>query len=182
MAKIATAGNQLGLPYGTYFGGTGTDSANAISVPANDLVLIAGQTNSHSIHNTTSQPFAGGASDAFVARINTFAIGASSLVYSTFVGGSGDDSALAVSAEFTGVAYVAGKTTSTDFHAPFVGFQVPVLNGFDSTKTNNNADGFVIKLAPDGASASYFTYYPSGPISAIATNNSNALWRERPTA
>ncbi len=169
LMKIATVGNHVGFPYGTYFGGTGADSANAISVPVNDLVLIAGQTNSPNIHNTTSQMYAGGNSDAFAARINTFASGANSLIYSTFLGGSGDDSAQAVSADFTGVAYVAGKTTSTDFHPTSP-------NGFNTVKTTSNTDGFLVKLTPVGAAATYFTYYTSGPISAIATDlNANAF-------
>ena len=168
--KIATANNTPSLVYGTYFGGTGADSANAISVPTNDLVVIAGQTNSPSIHNpTNSQGFSGGNSDAFVARFNTFVSGASSFVYSMFLGGSGDDYAQGVAADFSGVVYVAGNTTSTNF-------QPASANGYDTLKTNNAVDGFLVKLVPSGTLATYLTYYPAGPINGVAIDlNANAF-------
>jgi hypothetical protein len=50
--------------------------------------------------------------DAFVTKLNA---SGSALVYSTFLGGTDDDRATAISVDSAGAAYVAGGTASSDF-------------------------------------------------------------------
>ena len=75
------------------------------------------------------------------------------LVYSTYLGGSGNDSARDIKVDSSGNAYVCGETTSTNF---------PTANAFDSTfNTGNTAaarDAFVAKLNAAGTAFVYSTY------------------------
>src|SRR5262249_50876085 len=56
--------------------------------------------------------FAGGRSDAFVAEINSTG---NALVYSTYLGGNGDDGAAAIALDPLGNVYVGGNTSSVNF-------------------------------------------------------------------
>ena len=58
------------------------------------------------------QPTCGGSVDAFVAKFNA---SGSALVYSTYLGGSGDDYGLGIALDSSGNAYVTGYTVSTNF-------------------------------------------------------------------
>lgn len=71
-----------------------------------------------------------------------------SLVYATFLGGSGDDFGRAIAVDQTGAAYVAGRTTPGNF---------PVTPGAVDTVAVN-AEGFVAKLTRDGRFFEYVTY------------------------
>ncbi|MBV8857913.1 MAG: VCBS repeat-containing protein [Acidobacteria bacterium] len=70
------------------------------------------------------------------------------LVYSSYLGGAGDDTGAAVAVDSSGSAYVVGTTTSSDF---------PGTGSFQATKDAFN-DAFVVKLNPDGKSLAYATY------------------------
>src|SRR5262249_56577886 len=81
------------------------------------------------------------------------------LVYSTYLGGSGRDEALAVAVDAAGSAYVTGTTESPGF---------PVANAFQPAFAKNlqplagsgpsTSDAFVVKLAPNGSAILYSTY------------------------
>jgi len=70
------------------------------------------------------------------------------LLYSTFLGGSGDDRGYGVAVDGEGNAYVAGYTTSSDF---------PMVNPYDNTY-NEEGDVFVTKFSPAGNTVLYSTY------------------------
>jgi hypothetical protein len=91
------------------------------------------------------QPANGGGVDAFVAEINP---SGSALVYSTYLGGSGNDNATGIAVDSAGNAYVTGETTSTDF---------PTKNPLEPTYFGNG-DAFVTKLDPAGSALVYSTY------------------------
>jgi len=71
------------------------------------------------------------------------------LVYSTFLGGSGDDQASAITVDADGHAYITGRTDSLDF---------PLENAFQKNN-HGGTDAFVTKLAPDGRSLDFSTYF-----------------------
>ncbi|MBI2821710.1 MAG: SBBP repeat-containing protein [Acidobacteria bacterium] len=70
------------------------------------------------------------------------------LVYSTYLGGSGNDVARSIAVDASGNAYVTGDTTSADF---------PTLNPLQGTN-GGGGDIFVAKLNPSGSALVYSTY------------------------
>lgn len=107
----------------------------------------ASQTNCISNSPTTT-------TDAFVAKINPNQPG-SNPVYSTFIGGSGDEQGLAIAVDTTGNAYVTGSTSSTDWVSPGTGFQTSPGGGPPTT------DAFVAKIGNLVGSTyplNYFSY------------------------
>lgn len=88
---------------------------------------------------------AGGFADAFVAKLNATG---SALVYSTYLGGDGDDEAFALAVDALGNARVAGLTASTNF--PTVAALQPAHGGDD--------DGFLARLNASGTALLQSTY------------------------
>ena len=105
------------LVYSTYLGGNGTGEGTGIAVDATGSAYLTGGTNSTNF--PTQDPLAGtlaGGFDAFVAKLNA---AGNALVYSTYLGGSNEDSGQGIAVDAAGNAYVTGNTKSTNF---------PVLN------------------------------------------------------
>src|SRR5262249_21322078 len=106
---------------------------------------IVGWTNSvdfPSVNNPLQTGFGGGASDAFVARIDTTATSPTAPGhYSTYLGGSLDDYGTSIAVDVNGASYAAGETSSTNFPVT-LGVVQPSLGG------GANTDAFVSKLGP----------------------------------
>src|SRR5262249_42136014 len=149
IAKWNAAGT---LVYSTYLGSFRDDTANAIAVDNAGNAVIAGTTSSMNfpVANAIQSVFAGGSdlvTDAFVARLNP---SASSILWSTYLGGASDDSARAVAVDANGNVYVAGQTGSIDFPtaSAFVANRPGLVNGFvakidnSSTIANNSSIAF----------------------------------------
>jgi hypothetical protein len=153
------------LTYSTYYGGNYGEKPWAIAVNPNDgSVYVAGQT--YSNKSTNGIPFwtpdafqttnHGGkiSGDAFVARFDSTG---TNLIYATFLGGSGNDSALSLAVDASGNAYLAGFTDSTNF--PTQNAVYDHINSLYNTKTHNYAvDAFVAELNPAGDGLVYSTY------------------------
>jgi hypothetical protein len=99
------------LSYSTYLGGSDEDEAFGIAVDASGNAYIAGQTNSPSFPAHTGTVSTAGLFDAFVSKLDA---SGSSIVFTTLIGGSSDDSALGVAVNSTGT-YVVGNTKSNNF-------------------------------------------------------------------
>jgi len=141
--KLNPAGNNL--VFSTYLGGSGSESGNAIALDALSDVYVTGNTTSTGFPRLTPlQASKSGKQDAFVAKINS----SGTLAYSTYLGGSDDDSASAIAVDSVGNAYVTGGTFSSDF---------PVVNAFQKSG-GGGEDAFVAKLSPSGSSLMYCTY------------------------
>jgi uncharacterized protein (TIGR03437 family) len=144
------------ISYSTYLGGAGFDSGKGIAVDAAGNAYITGQTNS--IDFPTVPPFQnafGGSNNVFVLKLNP---AGTALVYSTTIGGSGDESGNGIAVDAAGNAYVTGITNSQNF---------PIVGGFQSSasmSTNLNGttsifnQGFVLKLNPTGTALVYSSY------------------------
>jgi hypothetical protein len=144
VAKLSPNGS--GLVYASYFGGSGDDYGGRLALDAAGDVLLSGSTSSADFPTVNPlQPNLAGGDDAFVAKL---AADGSSLVYSTYLGGSADDEGRGVAVDAAGNAYVTGRTHSADF--PTEKPLQPTLAGGD--------DGFVAELTPDGAALVYSTY------------------------
>ena len=133
------------LVYSTYLGGSGEDVGTGIAADANGAAYVTGLTESANFPTANpAQPTLGGAIDAFIVKLNP---AGTAVVYSTYIGGSGEDQGLAIAADTAGAAYVTGQTCSSDF---------PTKNGFQPA-SGGFCDAFVTKLDPAG-SISYSTY------------------------
>ena len=84
--------------------------------------------------------------DAFVTKLNA---AGSALVYSTYLGGSGDDDGNGIAVDSSGNAYVTGYTDSTNF---------PTANAFQAAFGGGSGDAFVTKLNAAGSALVYSTY------------------------
>jgi len=135
------------LLFSTYLGGSGADEGLAIALDGSGNPYVAGYTLSSDFPTQNAlQTTLAGPSDAFVAEINP---GTSSLVFSTYLGGSGTESAQSIALDATGNIYVAGTTSSSDF---------PVTSGAAQATVGGMDDAFVVKLSPGGAQKVYATY------------------------
>jgi hypothetical protein len=105
--------------YSTYLGGSSTDEGGGIAVNAAGQAYVTGWTASSDF--PTVNPLQANCDncslssyDAFVAKLNS---AGSSLVYSTYLGGSGSDYGIGIAVDSVGSAYVTGWTWSSDLHA-----------------------------------------------------------------
>ena len=104
------------LVYSTYLGGSGRDFGTGIAVDAAGNATVTGWTESLDFPVTPNafQPLPGGRIDAFVSKLDP---AGASLIYSTYLGGSGNDVAFRVALDAAGCAYVTGAESSGDFPA-----------------------------------------------------------------
>ncbi|MCP4217333.1 MAG: hypothetical protein GY765_22000 [bacterium] len=121
------------LLYSTYLGGANHDFGYAIALDASGSAYVTGSTSSTNFPNTY-RPHQGNY-DAFVAGLDPTRGGASSLIYSTHLGGAGDDYGKGIAVDTNGNAYVTGYTDSTDFIT---------LNHYQTFQ--GDADAFVSKV------------------------------------
>jgi hypothetical protein len=157
------------LVYSTFLGGAFADYGEAIAVDSSGAAYVTGTTTSTDFP-TTAGAFdrtSNGSTDIFVTKL---AAAGSSLAYSTYLGGSGPDSAAAVAIDASGAAYVTGSTGS--------GF--PTTPGaFDTTFNGGVEDAYVLKLAAAGSSLVYSTFLGSSQFEqggAIAVDASGAAY------
>jgi hypothetical protein len=155
-----------GLLYSTYIGGnsfTG-DYSTGLVIDGQGNAYVTGFTFSLDYPTTPGafQPVSlssGNPETAFVSKLNPTG---NSLVYSTFLGGSGEDDAYALAVDGTDDLYVAGSTGSTDF---------PVTsNAYQSTNKAAAESGdtaFLTELNPAGSAELYSTFL-GGSISDSA--------------
>ena len=135
-----------GIAYSTYLGGTGADTGRSIAVDGSGTAYVTGGTGSSDFPTANPlQPASGGGKDAFVARLDA---AGSSLLYSTYLGGSGADDGYGIALDGSGRVYVTGETSSSDF--PTANAAQPLYAG--------GFDAFVTKLDVVGSAVFYSTY------------------------
>ncbi len=133
------------LVYSTYLGSSGDDVGHDIAVDASGAAYITGRTSSNYFPRVNSyQGTYQGSYDSFVTKLSS---AGNSLVYSTFLGGDGEEWGNGIVVDTTGSAYVTGYTFSTDF---------PLVNSYQTDQ--NYADAFVTKFSSEGNSLIYSTY------------------------
>lgn len=134
------------ISYSTYLGGTLADTATDIAIDAAGNAYITGYTLSTDFDTASAvNPSKAGSIDVFISKINA---SGSSLVYSTYLGGTGADWGYGISVDSSGAAAIAGITASADF---------PVVSAIQSGYGGSN-DGFVTKLNAAGSAIVYSTY------------------------
>ncbi len=140
------------LSYSTFLGGNSYDGAYSIAVDASGNAYVTGWTSSTDFATTSGAfqtTFGGGDfnGDAFVTKLNPTG---STLVYSTYLGGSSNEYGHYIAVDASGNAYVTGVTSSTDFATTSGAFQTTYGGGL--------SNGFVTKLNPTGSALVYSTY------------------------
>ncbi|HMJ24611.1 MAG TPA: SBBP repeat-containing protein, partial [Pyrinomonadaceae bacterium] len=130
------------LVYSTYLGGSGDDLGSSIAVDGSNNVYVAGTTSSTNfpLHSAAFGTNAGLA-DIFVTKID--AAGAN-IVYSTYIGGSGQDRGDGIAIDSSGNAYVVGRVDSASTNFP------TTVGSFASTYRGGDFDGVVFKLNGQG--------------------------------
>jgi Beta-propeller repeat len=107
------------LVYATYLGGGGVENGTGITTDGNGLAFVTGLTTSSNFPVAGAlQPAFGGIADAFLALVDTRVSGASSLPYSSFLGGSGNDSAGAIALTPYKNPVIVGQTSSPNIGNP----------------------------------------------------------------
>jgi hypothetical protein len=170
VAKLGADGRAL--VYSTYLGGGELDAAYGVAVDQNGQVVVTGNTASPTFPlRNALQRTKRGLFDAFVTKLTPTG---NAFVYSTYLGGSEFEEAMAVAVDSTGTAYLAGMTSSTDF--PVVNAVQPknaggacVIDG----ETFPCSDTFVTTLTPDGATLGFSTYLGGRGLEG------DGLWIER---
>lgn len=189
--KAAAAGNAnafvtklnstgTALVYSTYLGGSGLatetpsggDEGSAIAVDAGGDAFVAGQTYSPDFpitagaFQTNNNGSAKNDSNAFISKLSP---SGSTLLYSTFLGGSGasrgvvsGDSVHAIAVDAAGNAYVVGYTFSADFPVTPEAFQTA-----NNAAPNLSTNLFITKLNPTGAALIYSTYLGGSPPASV---------------
>jgi Beta-propeller repeat len=144
VTKFAPDGSAL--LYSTYLGGTQQGAgARDIAVDSLGAAYVTGWKTSADFPLVNPLPGTGGGVDAFVSKL---APDGMSLIYSTFLGGSGSDWGLGIAIDAGGAAYVTGNTDSGDF---------PTMNAVQP-QSDGGVDAFVVKIAPEGGAMIYGTY------------------------
>lgn len=108
------------LVWSTYVGRTGDDIFEGLAIEGSGIVTVAGGTSSGIYPwtpGTYDRSFNGGGWDAVVTRLDPAKQGAAQLVYSTYLGGSSNEWAMALALDATGGAIVTGRTFSPNFPA-----------------------------------------------------------------
>lgn len=133
--------------FSTYLGGGADEIGYGIATDSTSNVYVSGVTSSANfpLQNPAQTQFGGGGTDAFVTKINA---AGSALVYSTWIGGSGDDYASRVAVDSTGSATFTGNTFSPDF---------PLENTIPGT-AGSGSDAFVVRLNAAGSARVFSTY------------------------
>jgi hypothetical protein len=168
------------LAYSTYLGGSGSNGAgdygNAIAVDASGDAFVAGSTASGDFPASSAafQTSLHGTSNAFVTELNPAGAGE---VYSTFLGGSGADSAQAIAVDTSGHAYVGGRTSSTDFPTSASAMEGAGVSN-DGIFAQWGLNAFAAKLSPNGSSLVYSTFIEgaSASIAGLAIDSAGNLY------
>ena len=153
------------LLYSTYFGGTQGDMQFKADIVANGngKATFGSDTSTDiQIVNGFQATRLGGTTEGFVAQLDTNAMGAAGLLYSTYLSGSGEDHVLALDIDPNGFVYVGGETRSNTNFPVTAGaarqFNNPVAGGQEPW------DGFVARLdlTKTGAASRVYTTFTGG--------------------
>lgn len=132
--------------FSTYLGGSLADESSGTAVDSEGNMYMVGTTDSLNFPSSTGvvQPTLNSGKDVFVTKLKA----SGELVYSTYIGGGGDDFGSSISVDGDGNAYITGTTSSSNF---------PTTPGALQTVNSGGSDAFVVKLNQNGSALSYST-------------------------
>jgi hypothetical protein len=155
VTELNAAGSAL--TFSTFLGGSGDDRAYGLALDGSNNIYVTGTTVSSNFPTTTGvfQPELKGTSNAFISKLNP---AGSSLLYSTYLGGSGVDQANAIAVNAAGAAYITGFTESSDFPTQYPVQGILGLSNNNLCGSAPCADAFITQLNPAGNGLTYSTY------------------------
>ena len=150
------------LDYSTYFGGSKDEVPGGVATDSEGNIYLAGSTGSldFPVLSPFQEEFAGGGSpngDVFVTKLDPTA---SSVLYSTYIGGGGTDICRGIGVDSQGRAVVTGSTFSGDF---------PFSAGAFQEECSGKCP-FVVRLSTDGSQLSYGTFVGRGDGGAVSVD------------
>jgi len=172
VTKLNSTGTAL--VYSTYLGGIDYDSGSGITVDTEGNAYVTGYTRSNNFPITagafqTTFADPAGSGNVFVTKIDPTG---GALVYSTYLGGSGDEqfsgARNGIALDSSGSAYVTGSTRSADFPITAGAFQSVHSGAFDNP--------FVTKLDPTGSALIYSTFLGEGTGQGIAVDSNGSAY------
>jgi hypothetical protein len=184
-----------GLLYVSYLGGSsGADAGTGVAVDAGGNACLTGYTGSSNFPTTTGafQTTYSKSEDAFVAKFNPTLSGPASLLWSSYLGGSGTDGYISdnhavimpgqtgpgIAVDSAGNLYVTGSTSSGNFPTTAGAFQTRLANPAGRGVTTIDSDAFVCKINPAGTALVYWTYLGGnnldGGSSIVVDSSGNA--------
>jgi hypothetical protein len=132
----------------TFLGGTSQDQIQGVAVDSSGNIYVTGLTTSTNFPTQGPEQSSNkGGEDVFVSKLDPTG---AKLLYSTYLGGSGDDQGTAIAVDGSGDAYVTGLTFSTDF---------PVTSGAYQATLSGADDAFVAELDATGSTLKFATYF-----------------------
>jgi hypothetical protein len=150
VTKVAPDGDTL--IFSTFLGGSVWDEGYGIALGGSGAVYVYGNTSSANFP-TTQGAFDithNGSYDAFLTKMT---YDGSALAYSTYLGGSSNETGGSMIVDGSGAAYVTGITSSSNF---------PIIPGSFDTTHNGNLDAFVSKVSTNGNALLYSTFLGGG--------------------
>ncbi len=144
VTKLSPDGQKL--IYSTYLGGRDNDEAQGIALDGDEAVVVGFTYSKDFPKEEAYQPSLRGTTDAFVTRLSE---DGSALVFSTFFGGTVDDSGRDIAIDVDGSLHLTGTTNSTSF--PVVDAVQGRLRGLE--------DAFASTLSGDGQRLLFSTFY-----------------------
>ncbi|MEK6288871.1 MAG: SBBP repeat-containing protein [Acidobacteriota bacterium] len=172
VTKLNSAGTALA--YSTYLGGSNSDGANGIAIDTSGNAVVAGVTFSTNFPVSVGayQATFGGSSDSFITRINNTG---TALLYSTYLGGSGDETGFSIAQTASGEVYITGSTTSSSF--PTTTGVVRVGNGGAAKTTNSGASWRAINTGLTNWTITSLAVDPSNPTTVFAGTAGSGIFK-----
>ena len=173
------SGDLTSLLASTYLGGSDSDYGNSVAIDSSGNVHVAGDTESSDFPTTAGayDTFLNGAKDAFVAKLNGEL---TTLLASTFLGGSSSDYANSTAIDSSGNVYVTGYTYSSDFPTSTNAYDTSGGGGYIHScyaffsdpygEYYSYSDIFISKLSNDLSTLQSSTYFGGS-----SHDNSNSL-------
>jgi hypothetical protein len=151
------------LAYSTYLGGTGNDFGLAVAFDAQGKIYVTGGTESDDFPTAASyRASRAGSQDAFATVVDPSQSGAATLVYSSYLGGSGWDIGRGIAVAKNGTFWVVGGTYSFDF---------PQFGASYQPSYNSGGDGFAAQFDPtQGGNSLLYTTFLGGTDQDEARN------------
>ncbi len=169
VAKLDATGSTL--LYADYLGGNNYDFGYALAIDSTGEVYVTGSTASSDfpVVDAYQATYPGGF-NAFLTKISA---DGSTLLYSTYFGGSGTDTPNGIALDSSNDMLIAGSTSSTN---------IPTANAYQAAASANQGGqfgdyGFLTKFSPDGSQLIYSTYF-AGNSNVTYPCGSGSCWPE----